>query len=166
MSYDLYRATRATGSLVLISLICWTGGCGPDYKARAVVKGRVTFNKRPLTVGTVMFVNQDGVSASASIDPQGNYEMRDAPIGECRVTVTVPSLPMDPSVKARLTGKGSGPKMPEMKIPEGVTDAPPLPSSPAVPKDVVRIDEKYSKPETSGLTFKVEKGEQVFNIDL
>ena len=89
--------------------------------------------------------------------------MKDAPLGECQVTVTVAGLPMDPSVRARL--KGKGPKLPEMKVPEG-DDSPPLPSAPAVPKEVVPIDAKYSKPETSGLNFKVEKGEQTYNIEL
>lgn len=145
----------AVGLLTLV-------GCGPDYKARAVVKGRVTTGKRPLTTGTVMFINKEGVSSSATIDPEGNYDMKDAPIGECDVTVTVPDLPMDPSVRARLTGKGSGPKMPEMKNPEN----PDLPSAPTVPKQVVPIDAKYSKRESSGLHFKVERGENTYNIDL
>jgi hypothetical protein len=140
-------------------------GCGPDYRARSVVKGRVTTGKKPLTTGTVMFYNKDGVTASATIDPQGNYHMRDAPLGHCTVTVYVGPLPNDPSVRARL--KGKGPKMPEMKAPEGVQLGPDLPSGPAVPTEVVPIDAKYSKPDTSGLNFKVEKGkEQIYDIDL
>jgi len=144
-------------------LVLLASGCGPNYKARGVVKGKVTTGKKALTTGTVMFVNKEGVSASATIDPQGNYEMKGAPLGECTVTVNVPILPNDPSVRARL--KGGGPKMPgEMKNPEDTS--PPLPSNPSVPKEVVPIDGKYSKSETSGLTIKVEKGEQTFNIDL
>jgi len=111
-----------------------------------------------------MFINKQGVTGTAHIDTQGNYELHDAPVGECQVTVTAPPLPQDPSVKARLKG-GGGPKMPEMKAPEGSGIE--LPSSPTVPKEIVPVDSKYSKPESSGLTFTVEKGEtKTFNIDL
>jgi hypothetical protein len=161
----LQRVSVLAGVLLACCLFL-TLGCGPDHKARGAVKGRVTSNKKPLTTGTVMFINPQGVSASATIDGEGNYDMKDAPVGECTVTVTVPDMPMDPSVRARLTGKGSGPKMPEMKVPEGV-EGPPMPAATKLPKEIVPADAKYSKPETSGLKFKVEKGEQhTYNIDL
>lgn len=149
--------------MVALCTILLTSGCGPDYKSRGVVKGKVTSGKRALTTGSVMFINKDGVSASAGIDPDGNYEMKDAPVGECKVTVTVTELPMDPMVRARLMGKG--PKMPEgPKNPESAdSPAPPLAK---IPKEVVPIDPKYSKPETSGLSFTVKKGEQTYNIEL
>jgi len=138
-------------------------GCGPDFKARGVVKGKVMAGKKPLTTGTVMFYGKNGITASASIDPEGNYEMNDAPVGECKVTVTVQALPADPMVRARL-------KSGAMKLPEGPKDptktGPDLPSAPRVPKEVVPIDIKYSNPETSGLSFTVHKGEQTYNIDL
>jgi len=126
------------------------------------VKGKVTTGKKHLTTGTVMFYAKSGVTGSATIDPDGNYVLNDAPVGECTVTVTVAALPQSPSVRARL--KGGGPKIPEMKNPEQAS--PPLPSSPSVPKEVVPIDAKYSKTETSGLNFTVEKREQVFDIEL
>ena len=151
-------------ALLSCGLLLCAAGCGPDYKARGVVKGRVTTGKKPLTTGTVMFANKDGITSSAHIDTEGNYEMKDAPLGECTVTVTVEALPMDPSIRARLKGGGKGPKLPEVKNPEDTS--PTLPSAPKVPKEVVLIDSKYSKPETSGLTTKVEKGEQTYNIDL
>lgn len=152
-------ATLACGLLV-------ASGCGPDYKSRGVVKGKVTMGKRHLTSGSVMFINKEGISASASIDPQGNYEMKDAPIGDCIVTVTVSPLPMDPSVRARL--KGGGTKMPAGPVnPEEAGGPTTLPSNPVVPKEVVPIDLKYSKGETSGLKFTVQKGEQhTYNIEL
>ena len=151
------------GGLLVCSIIVLSSGCGPDLKARAVVKGKVTTGKKSLTTGSVMFINKDGVSATASIEPDGSYEMKDAPLGECKITVTVQDLPMDPNVRARL--KGKGPKMPEGPVnPE--KSSPELPTSPKVPKEVVPIDAKYSKPETSGLSFTVKKGEQTYDIEL
>jgi hypothetical protein len=43
---------------------------------------------------------------------------------------------------------------------------PPAPPLAKIPKDVVPVDAKYGSPETSGLKFTVQKGEQTFNIDL
>jgi hypothetical protein len=149
--------------LLACGLIVTAVGCGPDYKSRGVVKGRVTFNKQPLPAGTVTFYGpQGGMTGVGQIDAQGNYEVKDAPVGECQVTVTVPQLPMDPSVRARL--KGGGPKLPGVKNPD--ESSPSLPSNPTVPKDIRPIDAKYSKPDTSGLKFTVQKGEQTYNIDL
>ena len=109
-----------------------------------------------------MFYAKSGITASASIDLEGNYVLNDAPVGECVVTVTVNPLPDDASVRARL--KGGGPKIPEMKNPEEARPA--LPPAASVPKEVVLIDAKYSKTETSGLTFTVEKREQSFDIEV
>jgi hypothetical protein len=89
-------------------------------------------------------------------------------------------------VKGRLTGKGSGPKMPPpLRDPNKAPKEEPKadakdgkdgdPSAPemvsvsgaVIPKTVVQIDDKYAKVETSGLTFTVVKnGTHTFNIDL
>ena len=166
MAHSSHRSGRLllAAAVLLPAVLVLVSGCGSDYKARGVVKGRVTVNKKPLTTGTVMFYNANGITGSGSIDPEGNYVVADAPAGDCQVTVSVPDLPMDPSVRARL--KGKGPKMPELKGPPDA-ESPALPSAPTVPKEIVPIDAKYSKPETSGLKFKVEKGgDQTFNIEL
>ena len=138
-------------------------GCGPDYKSRGVVRGKVTVGKKALTTGTVVFYSKSGITAAGTIDPDGNYEINDAPLGECLVTVTVQALPTDPMVRARL-------KSGSLKLPEGPKDptkpAPDLPSAPRVPKEVVPIDIKYSSPGNSGLSFTVKKGEQTYNIEL
>ncbi|MCY2937666.1 MAG: hypothetical protein NTV55_04855 [Planctomycetota bacterium] len=140
-----------------------------DWKSRGIVRGKVKTGGKLLTTGNVMFVNKDGISTSSTISVDGEYNMVDAPLGECTVTVVVNKLPTDPGVRARLSGKGSGPKMPEgPKMPgtEVVPDSPPLPSAPSIPKIIVPIDDKYAKPETSGLKFTVIKGEQTYDIEL
>jgi hypothetical protein len=150
-------------SLLACCVVLLPTGCGPDFKARGVVRGKVTAGQKSLTTGTVMFYGKNGITASAAIDPDGNYEMNDAPVGECKVTVTVTALPNDPMVRARL-------KSGSMQFPEGPKDptksSPDLPSAPRVPKEVVPIDIKYSNPETSGLSFTVQKGDQTYNIGL
>jgi hypothetical protein len=151
------------GGLLACCAFLLSSGCGPDYKARGVVKGKVTTGKRPLTTGTVMFYGKNGMTASAVIDTEGNYEMSDAPLGECVVTVTVNKLP--DYVTHQRPGQ---PAVPEMKKPPESKDDVPIPAVPAskMPKFAVPIDAKYSSPETSGLKFTVQKGEQTYNIDL
>jgi hypothetical protein len=162
--FSVAAKCRACSAWVLASCaLVFATGCGPDYKARGVVRGKVTTGKKALTTGTVMFYGPNGITASASIRPDGTYEMPDAPLGECQVTVTVSGLPNDPSVRARL--KGKGPAMPGGPVnPED--SGPPPPPLAEIPKEVVPIDTKYSNPETSGLKFTVKKGEQTYNIEL
>ena len=136
-------------------------GCGPDYKAVANVRGTVKMGKQHLTTGTVMFHNKDGRTASASILPDGKYVLPDAPIGECTVTVTVPFSPLDPSIRAKMQGK--------FKLKDGSDSpdgGPKIPIMGEMPKQIVPIPDRFSKPETSGLTYKVEKGEHVYDIQL
>ena len=161
---NLFMSRRAWAAwLLAFCAVLLTSGCGPDYKARGVVKGKVTVRGKNLTAGTVMFQNKDGtMSGSGSIKPDGTYEITDAPVGECKVTVSV-HMTNDPSVRARMKGKGvampEGPKDPNAQSPDP-------PSGAVVPKEVVPIDQKYADPETSGLKFTVQKGEQTYNIEL
>ncbi len=155
----------AMGLLLCSPLLFATGCGGVDYKARGIVKGKVKTGGKSLTSGNVMFVNKEGVSSSSSISADGDYTMTDAPLGDCTVTVVVNKLPMDPTVKGRLSGKGAGPKMPDGPRMPGA-EAPADMSAASMPKTIVPIDEKFSKPETSGLKFTVIKGEQTYNIEL
>ena len=164
---DAIRRLWATGLVTCCALLLTTGtGCGPDYKSRGVVKGKVTTGKKNLTTGTVMFYGKNGITASATIGEDGSYEMPDAPLGECKVTVTVMAMPQDPSVRARM--KGGGPKMPQGPKDPNSTEAsePALPSGAKFPSTIVPIDIKYSSPDTSGLSFTVQKGDNTYNIEL
>jgi hypothetical protein len=153
----LVAGLLAFGLLILV-------GCGPDYKARAVVKGKVTMGNKPLTSGTVVFYGPQGVTSTATIDENGNYTMNDAPVGDVTITVTV-------SVPPAMGPGGLKAEIERRKKPAGGDSKDPEGGSPGIamskmPTTFVRIDEKYSKPETSGLKYKVEKGEHVHNIEL
>jgi hypothetical protein len=157
----LHRA-QMTGFFLLIGFFAVAVGCGPNYKSRGIVKGQVVFFDKKLTAGTVAFTTQDGRVGSGNIDFNGNYTVTDAPLGSCTVTVTVPKLANMP------TGGNVGPKppgnnMPPMRPPGGPdTDDKPL----IDPSKIVQIPVKYSKTDTSNITFTVEKGEQTYNITL
>ncbi len=157
----LCHCTRACGALLLLGLMAFSVGCSSS-KARATVKGKVTFAGKSLTVGSVMFYGKDNVTASASIDKNGNYVMADAPLGEVKITVSVPRV--SPEVLAKMKAmagfkdvKSVNPENPGQSI----SIVGEMPSQPPVP-----IPEKYASVETSGLTYTVERGEHTHDITL
>jgi hypothetical protein len=160
------RIWTKTGGLLLllVGLLSASAGCTPGYKSRGTVKGQVTIGGKPLYAGTVTFTTADNRGGSATIDQSGNYVMGDAPVGDVKVTVTVPKVG---GMVGMMGGKAGPPKSPagEMKDPNnpGQSGTP----QPAIdPKKIVPIPDKYASADTSGLTYKVEKGEQTFDIKL
>ena len=153
--------TKAAGMLLLIGLICADAGCGTKYNARAVVKGKVTIGEKHLTAGTVAFFADGNRSGSGRIDEEGNYTISDAPIGDCKVTVSVPKMGMAGMMGAKKDMAGSPTKMQDPNDPEKNMTAPAID-----PKKIVPIPDKYADAATSGLTFKVEKGDNTFDIKL
>lgn len=154
--------SKIAGLFTLASLLMAAGGCGGNQTPRATVKGQVKIGDKNLTIGTVIFTGKDkNISGSALIDSEGNYIMKDAPFGEVKVSVTVPKRP----------GQMGG-KMPTMpKAPGGGAMQAPDGSAPTSTgavdfSKIVPIPEKYANPETSNLSFTVEKGDQTHNINL
>jgi hypothetical protein len=147
--------TLTGGCAGLLALIAATG-CGSGGVDRAVVKGKVTYNNKRLTAGTVSFFGPNKSTGSAKINEDGTYEMTDAPVGEVTITVQVPQQPLT---------MGGGVGMP--KVPEGAKMPTEMdPGSHAGGAKIVPIPDKYKDVATSKLTFKVEKGEQEHDIDL
>src|SRR6516164_2856495 len=69
--------------LVLVS-VC-ISGCG---SSTTVVRGKVTYKDKPVTSGEVNFLSATGLpSRSGLIGADGSYEIRDAPLGEVKITV-------------------------------------------------------------------------------
>jgi hypothetical protein len=174
--------TLSTSTLLL------AGGCGPGVKDRGIVHGKVTFRGEPLTVGTVQFVTSDNRTGSAMIKEDGTYEMPDAPVGEVQIAVTVPvkggistamkggpggvgtkGAPGGVGTMPPGAGGGSGGKI-APKAPEGVLgggDGYKMGPPPTLDlTKAVRIPDKYAKPETSGLTYTVTRGDQTHDIPL
>jgi hypothetical protein len=158
----LLHRSRAAGLLFLAGLLAASAGCGPNQKARAVVKGNVKFFDKHLTAGSVTFIGKDGVlSGTGNIDYDGNYTVADAPLGPCTVVVKVPELTNMP---AGMKPPKPPPGVPDMKPPGGEgggSDA-----SLIDPSKIVKIPGKYAKPDTSGLSFTVERGQNSYDITL
>jgi hypothetical protein len=144
----------------LLALVCGLAGCA--RKGRAVVKGTVTFANKPLKFGTVSFFTVDNRVGTTRI-ANGSYTMTDAPIGDVKIVVTLPPPP------GMMMG-GSLPKPPpgmgQMKPPPGMEPKSGSETPMMDPRDLPRIPAKYTKAETTDLTWKVGKGEQTHNIEL
>jgi hypothetical protein len=153
-------STRACGGLLLSGLLVLALGCGPNYKARGIVKGKVTIAGKPLTTGSVMFIGKNTLTASATIK-DGEYSMPDAPLGDVVIRVSVPKPPPSGLAKMRLP---PGTKETKSVDPEGSGKS--ISIMGEVPANIVPIPDKYGNEATSGLTYTVVKGEQTHNIDL
>ncbi|MEN1679155.1 MAG: carboxypeptidase-like regulatory domain-containing protein [Planctomycetota bacterium] len=116
-------------------------GCGGPFDAR--VKGQVSLDGQPLTVGTVTFAPaSSGPSAFAKIDDSGNYELsvgrqRGLPSGQYTVTVVARE-------KTTVQRTDGGPP------PPGKLITPPW----------------YKSTNDSGLSFTVEPGSNSIDLDL
>jgi hypothetical protein len=108
----------------------------------ATVTGKVTYKGQPVPKGTITFVTLDknGRNATGAIQPDGSYKLQTedpgdgAQLGEYNVTVSARD--------------------------DEILDY--TPPKPIPPKRLV--PEKYERPQTSGLTKKVERGKN--NIDI
>lgn len=156
-------STRACGGLLLLGLMAFLVGCGPNYKARATVKGKVTFGKMTLTTGSIMFHGKDNITGSASIDKNGNYVMNDAPLGEIQITVSVPKPPPG-GIGMMKAGPVRSTKEVGSVNPENAEQRISIMGD--MPSQIVPIPEKYASVETSGLSYTVQKGEQTHDINL
>src|SRR5258708_7070403 len=153
-------SARTFGALLFVGILALSSACGPNYKNRAVVKGKVTTGGTALTTGTVVFHGKDNITASAVIDKDGNYVMNDAPVGDVSITVTVPQPPPGGVEKMRNSPAFKGQDGTDSSA-KGITIM-----GDNVPENVVPISDRYPKLESSTLKYKVEKGEHTYNIEL
>jgi hypothetical protein len=167
---------RPLGALcLLVAIGMVSAGCGRSKTGH--VSGTVyTADGKPLPGGTVVFYPTEGSKAlpsTAEIGEDGNYDMKNAPVGKVKVTVSNRHLKegIPPPV-----GMGGGAPMPprggrapSMGPPKDVAKdqaPPPKTTAPQAPGKYVPIPDKYGKPETSELDFEVKPGSQKHDITL
>jgi hypothetical protein len=152
------RVQAALSAAVCVAFTISLAGCGSETSNRAVVKGQVKIGDTPLNSGSVTFQTADNRRGSGAIDANGNYTVADAPVGDVSVAVFVPPRPKVPVMKTK------APKGVPLQNPAGGENM--AGGAGLDPAKVVYIPEKYGDPATSGLTYKVERGEQTHNINL
>lgn len=135
--------SRATSLGVAAGLCVLLSACGGEQGPEmATVKGKVTFQGKPLSAGTVNFTPNDpnGAPANANIAPDGTYSLQTTnPDDGARVG----------SYKVTISGKD----------PNAMNTA--LPGAPVEVKSIV--PEKYEDPAQSGLTADVKSGSNTFD---
>jgi hypothetical protein len=153
--------TRLWNVLLLLSLstcLAACAGCGPRGPQTVPVSGKVTFDGKPVTAGTIMFWPNSGEAvASGQLGPDGSYRLTTHPNAEgavpgvYRVTIAVnaddPALAAKAAGKQRELGPLAGPVRPLVQVPGTV----PL---------------SYGDRQTSPLTAEVKPGPNTIDFNL
>jgi hypothetical protein len=131
-------------------LLALTGvGCGGVGN----VSGKVTYDGKAVTYGTVVVYASDGRPVYAEIQKDGTYDAQNVATGETKFTVHSPD-PSIPQQDLKKRGGGDSDRKPE--------DPKPTPAG----KKWFPIPGKYGDPLQSGLSLKVVRGNNPFDIDL
>jgi hypothetical protein len=147
----MVRPFRDTTQIMLaVSLVVIPTACSSS-KPTAEVQGRVTYKGAPLPEGTILFLAEDRHQDIGSINPDGTYTVKRAPLGRSKVSVqTLPPLPPPgPAVRAVNEPEKKG-----------------VPSGDKSPVRSVPIPARYANTDTSGLTFTVQEGINRYDIEL
>jgi len=133
-----------------------TAGCG---NAMGDLTGTVKYKNKELPFGFVTLLSSDGRARNAKIEAGGTYQFTAVPVGEARFTVSC----VDPKIADALKDLPSKPRSandPKLKLPRssGPGDDP-LARFYLIPRE-------YEDVANSKLTFQVEAGSNVFDIEL
>jgi hypothetical protein len=146
-------APRQAACGLLFLVMAFLGlGCG---KGVGDVKGRVTYQNKPLPDGTVKIRGSDGIPRDGEIQPNGEYVVKGVPVGPAQVLVSSFD-PKSAEPSKEKAGKDKGSKLVGRVRP--VTGDPQDKSS--------RIPLHYGIFDTSGLSLEVKRGENEYPIDL
>jgi hypothetical protein len=155
----MIRGLRVNSS-VLVLCVLFAIGCS----STGTVTGKLSYRGQTLKGGTVVFFPEGGGGVFRSpIAEDGTYTVTNVPPGLAKISVETKSIkpiPIPRGVKItpppEATKEASG-------NPELVTS---MFNFQATAHRYVRIPDKYSDPEKSGLTCTVSSGKQEYDIDL
>jgi hypothetical protein len=126
-------------------VVCCMVGCGGGPPPTGEVQGKVMYKDKPVTAGIVKFVPEaGGEPVTTSLGPNGTYRATEVPVGRSKVaieTLHFKKMGGPPKDIAKLIKPGGRPVY-------------------------VPIPAKYEKPESSGLSVEVQKGNNPFDIEL
>jgi hypothetical protein len=141
------------GSWMLLLLLLT--GCS----SKGTITGKITYQGKPLPVGTVTFVPEQGGSFISDIR-DGEYKVMKVPSGPVKIAIATPSQ----SPPAQYIEQMRPPaELLEKMVPGKAGEGSDKPFQERKP---VSIPKRFSDPTTSGLTYTVKSGPQVFDIDL
>jgi hypothetical protein len=127
-------------------LLAIAAGCGPG---KAEVTGKVTVDGQAAGGALVVFSSPGGRSASAPIDKNGYYRAADVPTEQVKVCIIQLAMTAAPDPDDRTS-----------------RTAPLMPTGQKPRSPVVTIPVRYTKVDSSGLTFTVGRGTNEYDIEL
>ena len=156
--------------LPLAAAVVGLAGCKKENpNAPAKLSGKVTYNGNLVTGGTVTFHPKEGAPFQVAIGADGTYRAVDIPVGEAAVSIETESI--NPNAKRpEYKGGGRGGLYGKMSpAPAGGGKGPsksPTRDGAEAGGEYVKIPAKYADPAKSGLSVKLERGEQTKNFEL
>ena len=124
-------------------VVAAAGGCGGGT---GDLRGKVTFNGKPVTSGTVQVFLPDGSTRTSAIAPDGSYAVNDVPTGAVRIGVS------SPNPKQRYDDLIAFAKTEEQKKKA-------VPPDSATVKSWVGLPDAAAQPESSGLSATIKPGD-------
>jgi hypothetical protein len=141
------RALRSGGAVLLL-----LAGCSSPV----AITGKITYQGKPLPVGNVTFVPEQGGGGFTSEIRNGEYKVTKVPLGPSKIAVMTPSQSTPNQYMEKMRPPPEMLKQAQGKVPgDPGSDPKPVP-----------IPKKFNDPDTSGLTYTVTGGSQVHNIDI
>jgi len=148
MRQPISKTTRRSGGLLLAILLGGVFGCGKT----ATVSGKVSYQGRPVTHGSVTLLSADRTARSGVIAPDGSYAVERVPTGTVKIAV----ISRDPAKGrsavpgqklARADKKGTAPQD-------------------AAARGWFPLPQKFESVETSGLDCTVDSGRVSHDLEL
>jgi hypothetical protein len=150
-------ANRPLLVICLVLLNLSAVGCG---SGTGDLSGKVSYQGKPLALGSVLLIGADAKPRSAWIETDGSYRFADVPVGEAKLAVYSP----DPAKQAKL-GKKDKKRRSSSKRP-----LPPKPAAPELPTvDGTKwfaIPAEYGDVDHSGLRVTIHRGSITYPIDM
>lgn len=137
----MFWAFTLAGCVLPITLGCSKGG----GKNTATITGKVLYNGKPVTGGSLVLHPASGGQFPITLRPDGTFSATGAPHGDMKVTVNTEMLhDMTPAVQSP---DGKTPPRQDLGV-------------------YVAIPEAYMSPSTTPLTWKIEKGTEDRTFEL
>lgn len=150
---------KRTSVLMFISgTMLLAAGCA----SKATITGTVSYKGKPIPSGNITFTPESGAPLVNAPIREGKYSAENVPTGNAKVSImsmymaSRPSPMMDPSKKDKMAPPKDAPPEAQKAFQQSTQS-----------KQGIKIPEKYTDPEQSGLSYTVTSGKQTkdFNLD-
>lgn len=152
--------TRRLAFIVLCTTVGAIAGCG----GTGTLKGKVTFQGKPIVAGTVTVFASDGAVCLGEIQSDGSFEVTKIARGPAKVTVYSPDRTRLIGLERQALAERAGPEAKgKVDVAKEKVNGD---GSRVNPPGWMKLPEKYADVATSDLTANVSGGTNTFDISL